>query len=154
MRTLASFPPWKKGTHKSQQSKCVQWYSATWPWNKYPLPSLFYLLGVGMGKIISFLKRLPQPQACLHPKGNIFIPFLMEQISNLNMYSKIIEAVKCQHVTLPSSVTPTAGNQGNTAHCQKGEAPVLPPLDLQRCERPSFKFLRTSFKRPALGPRI
>lgn len=37
----------------------------------------------------------------------------MEQISNQNMYSKIIEAMHCQHIMLPS-VSPGAGNQFST----------------------------------------
>lgn len=46
------------------------------------------------------------------------------------------------------------GPQWVTAQRQNGEAPDWLPSGLQRCERPSFRFLRTSSKRPALGPRI
>lgn len=67
-----------------------------------------------MEKIIIFQqKRIFQPQACLCPEGNISIPLLMEQISNQNMYSKIIEAMHCQHIMLPSA-SPGAGNQLST----------------------------------------
>lgn len=51
-------------------------------------------------------KPMCQPQASLCLKSNIFIPFLMEQISNRNMYSKIIEAMRCQHIRLPSGIIP------------------------------------------------
>lgn len=58
-------------------------------------------------------KHISQPQASFCPKGNIFIPLLMEQISNQNMYSKIMEAMQCQHIMLPSAF-PRAGNQQST----------------------------------------
>lgn len=65
-------------------------------------------------KIIIFQQKpISQPQASLCPKGNISIPLLMEQISNQNMYSKIIEAMQCQHIMLPSAF-PGARNQLST----------------------------------------
>lgn len=70
--------------------------------------------GVEWEKIIIFQQEpISQPQASLCPKGNISIPLLMEQISNQNMYSKIIEAMHCQHIMLPSAF-PGARNQLST----------------------------------------
>ena len=57
-----------------------------------------------MGKDNHILaKPISQSQASLSPKGNISIPLLMEQISNQNMYPKIIEAMQCQQIMLPSA---------------------------------------------------
>lgn len=71
------------------------------------MPAFFYFSG-GVGAeweniIIFQQKPISQPQASLYPKGNISIPLLMEQISNQNMYSKIIEAMQWQHIMLPSA---------------------------------------------------
>ena len=81
------------------------------------MPAFFYLLGgveVEWEKLIIFQQKpIAQPQASLCPKGNISIPFLMEQISNQNMYSKIIEARQRQHIVLPSAF-PGARNQLST----------------------------------------
>lgn len=60
-----------------------------------------------------------------------------------------VNTAHCRQVSFP-----LRGPQWASAQWQNGEAPDWLPLDLQRCERPSFRFLRTSPKRPAPETRI
>lgn len=103
-----------------------------------------------MGKDNHILaKPASQSQASLCPKGNISIPLLMEQISNQNMYPKIIEAMQCHQIMLPpaflvlginshTGVTESAG-RADPSDQQAGHSSSVPLWALKSVLEDSFE---------------
>lgn len=110
-----------------------------------------------MGKDNHILaKPASQSQASLCPKGNISIPLLMEQISNQNMYPKIIEAMQCHQIMLPpafltlginshTGVTESTGS-ADPSDQQAGHGSSAPFGRSSQCWRTASKLEETNLK--------